>query len=289
MFSTVPHNEPKGNTKIETPGRTRWIFPALGIVAALGTNTIANAGVLPSVGALFLLPLLVIFWYVERFSRREVGFVLGRPRHYGLGLLHPVLVLSLIAFVAWISGAANIQNPDWSKVALEFVLAALVTILATIVTEDGFFRGWLWASLRRAGLTEHRVILLTGIAFGVWHLPYALLATGYDPLSAEVPLLIINASIIGIAWGLLRLNSGSVLVPAVTHGIWNGAVYVLFNYGDEIGAFGIQHTSIFGPEAGVLGLVLNLIYTLGLWLWYRRAESLQAVSSSIRQSPNKSI
>lgn len=289
MFSTVFRKEPKGDTQMETPQRKRWLFPVLGILAALGTNTIANIGVLPSVGALFLLPLLAIFWYVERFSRREMGFVLGRPRHYGLGLLHPVLVLGLIALVAWLSRATNIQNPDWSKIALEFALTAFATILATIVTEDGFFRGWLWASLRRAGLTQQSVVLLTGIAFGVWHLPYALLATGYAPLSAEVPLLIINASIIGIAWGLLRLNSGSVIVPAVAHGIWNGVVYVLFNFGDQIGALGIQHTSIFGPEAGVLGLVLNLIYTIGLWLWYRRAESLQAVSSSVRQSQNASI
>jgi membrane protease YdiL (CAAX protease family) len=268
--------------RMEAIRNKRWLLPAFGIVAALATNTIANAGVLPATGALLLLPLLVIFWYVERFSRSEMGFVLGTLRHYGLGLLHPVLVLGLIALVAWMTGAINIQNPNWSKVAFEFALATLVTILATIVTEDGFFRGWLWASLQRAGLNKQRVVLVTGIAFGVWHLPYTLLAAGYDTFSAEVPLLIINASIIGIAWGLLRLISGSVVVPAVTHGIWNAAVYVLFNYGDEIGALGIQQTSIFGPEAGVLGLVLNLIYTIGLWLWYQRAESMQVVPQTGR-------
>jgi hypothetical protein len=32
-------------------------------------------------------------------------------------------------------------------------------------------------------------VLVAGIAFGVWHLPFALLASGYDPLS-EVPLFI---------------------------------------------------------------------------------------------------
>jgi membrane protease YdiL (CAAX protease family) len=260
---------------METIRNKRWILPAFGIIAALATNMIANAGILPGMGALLLLPLLVIFWYVERFSRSEMGFVRGRLPHYGLGLLHPVLVLGLMVLVAWMTGATNIQNPEWSKIALDFAFAALVTILGTIVTEDGFFRGWLWASLQRAGLNQQRVVLLTGIAFGIWHLPYALLGTGYDPFSAEVPLLVINASIIGIAWGLLRLNSGSLVVPAVTHGIWNGAVYVLFNNGAEIGALGIQNTSIFGPEAGVLGLVLNLGYTIGLWLWYRSAVAVE--------------
>jgi membrane protease YdiL (CAAX protease family) len=252
---------------METIRNKRWILPALAMVAATATNA-----VLPGMGALLLLPLLVLFWYLERFSRREMGFVPGSLRDYGLGLLHPLLVLSLLALVAWWSGATTIQTPDWSKVALNLAVTALTTTLATIVTEDGFFRGWLWASLRRAGLTEQRVVLVTGIAFGVWHLPYALWGTGYAPFSAEVPLLIINASVIGIAWGLLRLNSGSVVVPAVTHGIWNGAVYELFNNGAEIGTLGIQNTSVFGPESGVLALVLNLGYAIGLWLWYRRCR-----------------
>jgi hypothetical protein len=82
---------------METSRNRRWILPTLGIIAALATNTIANMGVLPAVGALVLLPLLVIFWYIERFARRDMGFVAGRLHHYGLGLLHPVLVLSLIA------------------------------------------------------------------------------------------------------------------------------------------------------------------------------------------------
>ncbi len=265
---------------METIRTKRWILPAFAMLAATATNA-----VLPGMGALFLLPLLVIFWYVERFSRREMGFVPGRLRHYGLGLLHPVLVLSLLALVAWWSGATTIQNPDWSKVALDFAVAALTTMLAAIVTEDGFFRGWLWASLRRAGLTEQRVVLVTGIAFGIWHLPYGLLGTGYAPLSAELPLYIINASVVGIAWGLLRLNSGSVVVVAVTHGVWNAVVYELFNNGAELGALGIQNISIFGPEAGVLALLLNLGYTLGLWLWYRRAASMRVVPKAGRPQP----
>jgi membrane protease YdiL (CAAX protease family) len=256
---------------MQTIRTTRWLLPAVGLAAALLTNTIANAGVLPSTGALLLFPLLVLCWSIERFSRREMGFVRGPLHHYGLGLLHPLLVLGLIALLAWLTGATTIDTPDWSSIAREFVLAALVTMAATLVTEDGFFRGWLWASLRRAGMHEQGVVLLTGIAFGLWHLPYAVLATGYAPLSAEVALLILNASIVGIAWGLLRRHSGSVVVPAVTHGVWNGAVYVLFNYGTEIGALGIQDTAVFGPEAGLAGLVLNSAYALGLWLWYRRA------------------
>ena len=131
-------------------------------------------------------------------------------------------------------------------------------------------------------------MLFTGIAFGFWHLPFALLASGYDPLSAEVPLFITNASIIGIAWGLLRLGSGSIIVPAVTHGVWNSAVYTLFNFGGETGALGIHNVSTFGPEAGWLGLVLNLGYAAGLWLWYRRTNYMRVVPNTERYRPKVS-
>jgi membrane protease YdiL (CAAX protease family) len=228
---------------------------------------------------------LGICWYLERFSRREMGFVVGRAEYYGLGLLHPVLVLSLLALVAWMTGATAIQNPDWSTIALTFAIQALATMLVTLVTEDGFFRGWLWASLKQAGLNEHRVVLVTGIAFGIWHLPYGILGTGYDPLSAALPLYIINASLIGVAWGLLRLISGSVVVAAVTHGIWNATAYVFFNNGAEIGVFGIQDIATYGPEAGGIGLALNLVYTLGLWVWYRRAAAMRVVPQAERPQP----
>lgn len=273
---------------METIRNRASILAALGLVAAIATNTIANAGGLPSVGAFLLFPVIGIFWYLTRYSRKEMGLALGPLHYYGLGLLHPVLVLGLISLAAWLTGAIDIQNPDWSKVALSFAITALVSILVAILTEEGFFRGWLWAALQHAGLNRRTVVLFTGIAFGFWHLPFALLASGYDPLSAEVPLFITNASIIGIAWGLLRLGSGSIIVPAVTHGVWNSAVYTLFNFGGETGALGIHNVSTFGPEAGWLGLVLNLGYTAGLWSWYRRTDSMRVVPNTERSRPKVS-
>ena len=271
---------------METIRNRASILAALGLVAAIATNTIANAGGLPSVGALLLFPVIGIFWYLTRYSRKEMGLALGPLHYYGLGLLHPVLVLGLISLAAWLTGAIDIQNPDWSKVALSFAITALVSILVAILTEEGFFRGWLWAALQHAELNRRSVVLFTGIAFGFWHLPFALLASGYDPLSAEVPLFITNASIIGIAWGLLRLGSGSIIVPAVTHGVWNSAVYTLFNFGGETGALGIHNVSTFGPEAGWLGLVLNLGYAAGLW--YRRTDYMRVVPNTERYRPKVS-
>ena len=130
---------------METIRNRASILAALGLIAAIATNTIANACGLPSVGAFLLFPVIGIFWYLTRYSRKEMGLALGPLHYYGLGLLHPVLVLGLISLAAWLTVAIDIQNPDWSKVALSFAITALVSILVAILTEEGFFRGWLWA------------------------------------------------------------------------------------------------------------------------------------------------
>lgn len=265
-----------------TVRNNRWIIPAFGILAAIATNTALSFTVLAGNGAFALLPLLVIFIILERPSLKEIGLVWGQVRHYLLALLHPVFVLSLLALAAWAAGATNFENTDWSKAALDFAFLTLITIPAALITEEGFFRGWLWSSLRRSGLNEFSIILLTGIAFGLWHLPYALLVTGFDISSAQLPLYILNASLVGVLWGMLRFISGSVIVASVTHGLWNGAVYVFFNSGTDIGALGIQETAIYGPEVGLLGLGLNLVVLIGLWLWYRRTGTVAAANSGLQ-------
>jgi hypothetical protein len=66
---------------------------------------------------------------------------------------------------------------------------------------------------------------------------------------------------------MLRLISGSVVVASIAHGAWNGGDYVFSGFGTKVGALGIQETSIYGPEVGVLGLVLNLVFAAALWQW----------------------
>jgi len=48
----------------------------------------------------------------------------------------------------------------------------------------------------------------------------------------------VNATLIGLSWGLMRLISGSIIVTSVSHGVWNGMAYVLFGFGEKTGALG---------------------------------------------------
>jgi hypothetical protein len=96
---------------------------------------------------------------------------------------------------------------------------------------------------------------------------------------------VINVTITGLIMGVLRLASGSVVVPSISHGIWNGILYPLFGAGTQIGFLGIRDGT-FHPEVGVLGLVLNLVLAIGLWLWYWRADGMRAANRGLQTKPN---
>ena len=68
-------------------------------------------------------------------------------------------------------------------------------------------------------------------------------------------------------WFAATNGAGSVIVPTVCHAVWNGIDYPLYGFGEKIGALGIEQTHIYGPEVGVLGLGLNLIFAAALWFW----------------------
>jgi CAAX protease family protein len=219
-----------------------WIRQALGVIIAIAITTVMDTRGLSTFSAIPLLPLMALFWHLERFSRADVGFVWGRLRNYGVALLHPVIVLGLAVLMALIAGAVNLESTVWHKAWLNLALVTLSTVLIATVTEEGFFRGWLWASLYHSGHKKPWIVVWTSISFAAWHLPDVLLETGFNPPLAQVPIYIVNATLLGAVWGMLRLISGSVIVTSVVHGVWNGVAYVLFGFGAKVGALGIEQT-----------------------------------------------
>ena len=258
-----------------------WIGHNPLAIAAIGTLfAIAGTAIADAVGfGLNILPLALLFflfWYLQRFSRIEIGLTWGHWRDYGLAVFYPALVVALIGLVAWLSGAVTINSIDRSRTLITFFAAQLIpTIVFGLITEEGIFRGWLWASLQRARVAELWVLVLTSAAFAAWHISTALL-TFHLPL-AQVPVYILNAGVIGFVWALMRRRSGSIVVTSVSHGVWNSLAYVLLGEGTAIGVLGIHNTVVFGPEVGVFGLVLNLAFAAVLWVAYSRLPAQQPV------------
>jgi len=244
----------------------RKLWPATGgTIAAIAVTTTLDATGYTMLSALPLMPLAGLFWFLQRFSTQEMGLLWGQVRHYGVALAYPIFVLGVTTLVAVAFGAVDTSDTDWNKTIANIGLMSSTGILMVLITEEGFFRGWLWASLKRGGQSDTQVLAWSTLAFTAWHISAITLDTGFDIPANEVPVYLINATLIGGVFGLIRLMSGSVIAPTLCHAVWNGLDYPLFGYGEKVGALGIQQTHIYGSEVGILGIGLNLVFFACLW------------------------
>ncbi len=232
---------------------------AIAITTAMDTTGYSVFSALP------LIALLAFFWWRGNLSHREVGFTLGKRNTYWVALIYPVVVIGLLAGVAYLAGAAETTDTAWVETARHIALAASVGVLMVAITEEGFFRGVLWALLERGGLSPQRLLGATTALFVLWHLSAVLLDTGFNPPRSQLPVYLVNAVLLGYIWGSMRLLSGSVWVPAVCHSLWNALAYELFAFGEKVGALGVVDTWLYAPEVGLGGLVLNGLVALLLW------------------------
>jgi len=243
--------------------------PAIsGVLVAIAITTTMDATGYAMFSALPLIVLTGLFWFLQKFSRKEIGLSWGDWKSHGWALAYPVLILGLAAAIATFMGAIDTSNADWNKTFTNIGLMSSTGVLMVMITEEGFFRGWLWASLNRAGKSDRQILIWSTFAFMLWHVYAISLDTGFDLPAQEIPIYLINGTILGLIWGIMRMVSGSVLVPAVSHAVWNGIDYPLFGFGEEVGALGIADTHLYGPEVGLLGIVLGSAFLALIWKKY---------------------
>lgn len=247
--------------------------PILGVIVAIAVNAAMDAAGLSALSFASLFPLALIFWAIQRLPRKSMGLAFGGVRHYGLALLHPALVIGAIALICLAAGVVDTSKVNWLLQRNSFLSMLAISIPLALLTEEGFFRGWLYGSLQRAGMNELQVMIWTGVAFSLWHIPAVSMNTEDALPLAQIPIILINGVVIGAIWGFLRSISGSILVTSVCHALWNASVYVLFGYGTTLGALGVKQTAIYGPESGYLGLALNAALAVLLWQWWKRREA----------------
>jgi membrane protease YdiL (CAAX protease family) len=252
------------------------LYSILGFVLAIAITAPMDASGLTMLSALPLIPLALGLWWLQRLSRVSVGLKVGRPIDYLLALAYPLIILGLGVSIAVFSGAAH-PSIFGSSTIRRVLISASAGILAALLTEEGFFRGWLWGSLESANVGRYRILIVTSLAFAAWHISYATLAKGYTLPPVQAMIFIANAAVMGAIWGLLRLISGSIIVSSVSHSVWNAIAYALFGEGPKIGLLGVTQTSLYGPEVGVIGLVLNCIFALALFAVHMKRSSLKAL------------
>lgn len=243
----------------------------LGVGLAIACTTLLDATGLTDLSALPLIPLFALFAWLDRISRVELGLTVGHAREFALALAHPIFVIGGLAALSFAAAAIDVSHLNVGKAAANVAIMAIATFLVAIVTEEGFFRGWLWAALLRQGSSPLATLVWTTVAFVAWHVSFVFVSGEFHFAAADVPMFFVNASLIGLIWGLLRLGSGSVVVSSAAHGLWNGLTYVLFGVGSGVGALGIREVSLYGPEVGFYGAALNAIVAATLF-WLNRAK-----------------
>jgi len=159
-------------------------------------------------------------------------FRVGRRRYYlWAWLLFPVLI-GLTLMISLISGGARVdatfsQLRDmfasatsappaslarfaWGQLLTALALGAPVHALTTIGEELGW-RDFLLLRLIRIGFGEWGALVVTGIVWGLWHIPVIgmnLEYVGHPYLG--IPMFVVYTVLVGIILGWLQLASGSV-------------------------------------------------------------------------------
>ena len=155
-------------------------------------------------------------------------------------------------------GASFVQPPQEMLVLLTVVsvlVGALLNTLAAFGEEVGW-RGYLLAALSPLG--GRRAALLTGLIWGLWHVP--LIAQGWnypgEPLLGSL-LMVLFALAWGIILAWLRLRADSMWPAALGHGAVNAA-------GSSLVAFFPPDNPLLGAPVGLVVQVPSLLWAL--WL-----------------------
>jgi len=154
-------------------------------------------------------------------------------------LLFPVAIGLFAYGTAWMTGLVDFVAPDSfieASPAMTFLLTLLLQMIVGtavgLIGSAGEELGWRGYMLTR--LVEARVpypMLVSGIIWGLWHLPVMLAGQYYSgPYPAlSVLLFMISVTSFGYVIGRLRLTSGSLWPAVLLHASWNAIIQDVFD------------------------------------------------------------
>lgn len=237
---------------------------SLGILVAIGVTTTMDLNGLGAFSAFPLILISLIFYFSNRPSKSEFGLKWGKGADYLPALSYPVLITLMTMLIATTLFGESILLSEEKAVYINLIAGLVIGPLMVLLTEEGFFRGWLWATLKKAGMTNQQTLWVTTIAFVIWHISAVTTGGSFGLPIQQVPVYLINACLMGLVWGHLRSVTDSVIVASVCHAVWNSIIYGFFGFGEKVGALGFEQTAWIGPEVGYLGIALNGLFYLGL-------------------------
>jgi len=132
-------------------------------------------------------------------------------------------------FAATLPRSVQGEVSIYTLVVVQLVMipfAAIINGLLAFGEEIGW-RGWLLPALQPLG--NWPAVLLTGVAWGIWHTPLILLGYNFDrPDASGVLLMVAGCVAVGSLLGWLRIWSGSIWPCVFGHGAFNAAGGLIF-------------------------------------------------------------
>jgi uncharacterized protein len=258
---------------------------------------------------------------VARLALREgfddVSFRVGGRRGWQaimVAVSFPIIIGLPVYGIAWKTGLARFtpqpagvaaQLAGTSPVAAFGVMLAVAATIGTIVgilTAAGEEIGWRGYMLTR--LIDAEIpspVLLSGLIWGLWHVPIVLgagYATGPSPVASALGLVVL-ATAFGIVFARLRLQTGSVWPAIVLHSAWNSIIQSAFDAARTGGDDSRLHDggSWWVGESGVLTVIAMIIaavvFSRGHWAIRRRPEARPATgvasTADESQSPGPTV
>jgi uncharacterized protein len=161
----------------------------------------------------------------------------------------------------WLAAAgktppSNLESFALGNLMLNLLAGPAIHALTTIGEEVGW-RDFLLRRLLRLGHSEWAALIITGIIWGLWHLPVILLGLEYvgHPVQG-IPFFVVYTTLVAIIIGWLYLESGSVWVAAVAHASINSvqraALFFIVGY-DGLIAGGLGSALGWIPLAACIG------------------------------------
>lgn len=238
---------------------------------------------------LFLMFTPTLASVIARLTLREgfgdVSFRVGGRRGVQASLLALILpvIVGLVAYgIAWSVGLAEFTPPGsatfpavtnpLARLGLQFVSVLNIGFLVALVLAAGEEIGWRGYMLTR--LIDARVpqpVLVSGLIWGVWHLPLilsGLYAAGPNPLLSALWFLV-AITVSSFLYARLRLATGSIWPAIILHGAWNSTIQSVF----DVSTSGERATFWVGESGILVMLTIIIVVVLLARVWRPAAES----------------
>lgn len=194
---------------------------------------------------------------------------------YGLALFVFPLVSLVVAGLGTAVGVLSWPRPEWGAF-LAAVAAGFVGSFIKNIFEEFAWRGYLTGRL--AAFQLHPLInhLVTGVVWGVWHIPYWLFFTDITVYSRWTPtqfviFALITLLLTSIFYGEVRLLTGSVWAAVLLHTVDNIITNALL-LEKFVVLNGVMGTLLSPGGEGLVNALLIASVGLGLYVYRTQKE-----------------